>query len=490
MINDDIWVEKYRPKTVDDVVMEESDRQKVAEFINNPVSMPNLLFYGPPGTGKCHDGKEKIEVFSGFGKDGGVITSNTMTFMQLFNSIVDNPNVAYNEIIPVPDGYNKRVLTDSGNYAPILGVIKKKSKTLRVTFVTNMVTGSPVQFDHIVSNDHLFIDNTGNTIKAKDLKPNTILLYRLINTGLGYCSVVNVTPEAQIADVYDISIPFPHKYCTLDGTVHHNTTTARIIIDYITKGSKEDLLPINGSSQTGVDVYRGMVEEFVKLPPYSAPIKIVHIEECDYITKNSQALLRANMEQYYQNARYIMTANYPNKLMDALRSRTIQFKFEKMPRDYLMTHAKKILLNENVEYRENDLELIIDLSYPDIRETVMTMQKLVVNGKIDIDNLQNVIKDEIYLYESFKTFVKSIKTKNNSNLNQSMDSIYGYLKSDRDVQLDSVYSKIFKDETIPIPFKILTNKYYSYLKDNINPFMNFMSYVYECYALYKKGEIV
>jgi DNA polymerase III delta prime subunit len=398
--------------------------------------------------------------------------------------------VAYDEIIKVPGDYNKGVLTDSGHHARILGVIKKKSKTIRVTVVTDLVTGSLITFDHIVANEHLFIDYSGKEIKAIDLKPETILLCRLPQTKLGYASVVGIYPESQIADVYDISIPFPHKYCSYDGLIHHNTTTARIIIDHITKDSREDLLQINGSSQTGVDVYRGLVEEFVKLPPYSSPIKIVHIEECDYITKNSQALLRANMEQYYQNARYIMTANYPNKLMPALRSRTIQFKFEKMPKEFLMDYVKKILIKENIEYRENDLELIIDLSYPDIRETIMVMQKLVINGSINVDNLQNVIKDEIYLYESFKTFIKNIRIKNNSNINQSIDSIYGYLKSDRDVQLDSVYSRIFKDEDIPIPFKILTNKYYSYLKDNINPFMNFMSYLYECYSLYKKGEVV
>jgi DNA polymerase III delta prime subunit len=486
-MEDEIWVEKYRPLDINDVVMEDRDKQKITEFINNPSKMPNLLFYGPPGTGKCHGGEERIEIIRIDKDQGGVITNEVIEFKKLYERYTNQTNQIYNEIIPVEDDI--KVLTDTGRYTPVLGVIKKRSKTLKVIVETNILTGESILLVHIASDEHLFVDIHGKMVKTKDLKPGMELLFRQPQTGLGRVTVKNIELNSQSDEVYDISIPFPHLYCTNDGLIHHNTTTAKILTNYILQ-SREDLLSINGSSNTGVSMYRENVEEFVKMPPYNSPIRIVHIEECDYLSKNAQATLRATMEAYYKNARYLMTANYPHKLLDPLRSRTIQFKFEKMPRNFLYNHCKKILDNENIGYRENDLNMIIDITYPDIRETVMILQKLTSDNKINIDALQDVIRDEIFLYEKFKEFNKNIKNKDNNNINTNMNDIMGYLKNDKDVQLEKVYENIFKDDTILIPFKILTNKYYGYLKNNANTFMNFMSYVYECYSLYKKGIII
>lgn len=486
-LEEEIWVEKYRPKNINDVVMEDRDKQRISEFINNPSSMPNLLFYGPPGTGKCHGGEERIEIIRIDNDQGGVITNEIINFKDLYERYTENKDRIYDEIIPIDDKI--QVLTDTGKYAPILGVIKKRSKTLKVIVETNILTGESVLLVHVASDDHLFIDIHGKSIKAKNLKPGMELLFRQPQTGLGRVTVRNIELKSQSEEVFDVSIPFPHLYCTNDGLIHHNTTTARILTDYILQ-SREDLLAINGSSNTGVSMYRENVEEFVKMPPYNSPIRLVHIEECDYLSKNAQATLRATMESYHKNARYIMTANYPHKLLDPLRSRTIQFKFEKMPRDFLYNHCVKILNAEKVEYRENDLNMLIDITYPDIRETVMVLQKLTYKHKINIDSLHDVIRDEIFLYEKFKEFNKNIKNKDNNGINSNMNDILNYLKNDKDVQLEKVYENIFKDETILIPFKILTNKYYGFLRNNANTFMNFMSYVYECYSMYKKGTII
>ena len=59
---DSLWVEKYRPKTINDVVFSENHKEDFERYVNTG-KIPNLCLFGPPGGGKCHDGDEYIEIY-------------------------------------------------------------------------------------------------------------------------------------------------------------------------------------------------------------------------------------------------------------------------------------------------------------------------------------------------------------------------------------------------------------------------------------------
>ena len=106
------------------------------------------------------------------------------------------------------------------------------------------------------------------------------------------------------------------------------TTLAKIIIN--TVGINEyDVLEINASRETSVDVFRTKVTNFVSTMPMGN-YKVVLLDEADYLSQHAQASLRGIMEDFAGNARFILTCNYPNKIIPALHSRCQGFHIEKV----------------------------------------------------------------------------------------------------------------------------------------------------------------
>lgn len=97
------------------------------------------------------------------------------------------------------------------------------------------------------------------------------------------------------------------------------TTLAKIIVDQIIK-SPSDLLFLNGSAKRGIDIVRDQIEDFLRTSSFSSSIKIVFIDEFDYMTLDAQAALRSIIEQYTLYGRFLLTANFESKIIDALIS--------------------------------------------------------------------------------------------------------------------------------------------------------------------------
>jgi replication factor C small subunit len=150
------------------------------------------------------------------------------------------------------------------------------------------------------------------------------------------------------------------------------TTLARILINEL--GIDDfDVLELNASRENSVDVIRDKITGFVQTMPFGA-FKIVLLDEADYITPNGQAALRGVMETYHSTARFILTCNYPNRVIPALHSRCQGFHIEKVDVTEFTARVATVLVSESVEFDLDVLDTYVKATYPDLRKCLNMVQ--------------------------------------------------------------------------------------------------------------------
>ena len=142
-----------------------------------------------------------------------------------------------------------------------------------------------------------------------------------------------------------------------------------------------DVLHINASRDNNVDFIRDKITSFVSTMPFGE-FKVVLLDEADYLTHNAQAVLRGLMESHADTARFIMTCNYPNKIMPALHSRCQSFHIEKLDMMEFTARAATILVTEGVEFDLDTLDSYVKAAYPDLRKCINSLQMSSVGGSL------------------------------------------------------------------------------------------------------------
>jgi replication factor C small subunit len=167
-----------------------------------------------------------------------------------------------------------------------------------------------------------------------------------------------------------------------DGTIPHllfsgsagvgKTTLAKILINSLGV-NKFDTLEINASRENSVDTIRDKITNFVSTMSFGE-FKVVLLDEADYISPNGQAALRGVMETYASNARFILTCNYPNKIIPALHSRCQGFHIEKVDKTDFTARIAQVLIDENVDFDLDVLDSYVKATYPDLRKCLNMCQ--------------------------------------------------------------------------------------------------------------------
>jgi replication factor C small subunit len=162
------------------------------------------------------------------------------------------------------------------------------------------------------------------------------------------------------------------------------TTLAKILIHDI--GIEDyDVLEINASRTNSVDDVRDKITNFVQMIPFG-PFKVVLLDEADYLSPNAQAALRGVMEEYHATARFILTCNYPNRIIPALHSRCQGFHVERTDITEYTARVATILVEENVEFDLDTLDNYVKVAYPDLRKCINLVQQNVNDGKLAAPN--------------------------------------------------------------------------------------------------------
>jgi replication factor C small subunit len=158
------------------------------------------------------------------------------------------------------------------------------------------------------------------------------------------------------------------------------TTLAKILINEL-KIDEYDVLEINASRENSVDTIRDKITGFVQTMPFGA-FKVVLLDEADYISPNGQAALRGVMETYHASARFILTCNYPNRVIPALHSRCQGFHIERVDVTEFTARMATVLVTESVEFDLDTLDTYVKATYPDLRKCLNMCQMNSATGTL------------------------------------------------------------------------------------------------------------
>ena len=158
------------------------------------------------------------------------------------------------------------------------------------------------------------------------------------------------------------------------------TTLAKIIVNNIDC----DCLYINASDENNVDNVRTKIKNFASTIGFRE-LKVVILDEADFLTPNAQAALRNLMETFSKHCRFILTCNYVERIIDPIQSRCQPYKIVPPSRKEVALQLKNIFETENVTFKLDDLALIVNAGYPDIRRVINSAQRQVVDGELKID---------------------------------------------------------------------------------------------------------
>ena len=158
------------------------------------------------------------------------------------------------------------------------------------------------------------------------------------------------------------------------------TTMAKVLINEL-EIEEYDVLEINASRTNSVDDVRDKITNFVQMMPFG-PFKVVLLDEADYLSPNAQAALRGVMEEYHTTARFILTCNYPNRIIPALHSRCQGFHIEKIDQTEFTARVATILVEEGVAFDLDTLDSYVKVAYPDLRKCINMVQQNVTNGEL------------------------------------------------------------------------------------------------------------
>lgn len=156
------------------------------------------------------------------------------------------------------------------------------------------------------------------------------------------------------------------------------TTLAKVLLNELDVDSM-DILEINASNENNVDTIRNKITNFSSTMPFG-DMKYVLLDEADYITPNGQAALRGVMEMYASSCRFILTCNYPQRVIPALHSRCQGFHIEKLDITEFTARIATIAVTEGVDVDLDTLDTYVQATYPDLRKCINLVQQNVLDG--------------------------------------------------------------------------------------------------------------
>jgi replication factor C small subunit len=151
-----------------------------------------------------------------------------------------------------------------------------------------------------------------------------------------------------------------------------------------------DYIYINASDERNIDTVRDKIVSFASTNSFS-PLKIVILDEADFLTPVAMAALRSVMEQFSAKTRFILTCNYVEKIIDPLISRCQTFSINPPKKMDLLKHiCLNILDKEEINYSRGDVATIITKHFPDIRKIINVCQSLIVDKNLIYSDLSKI----------------------------------------------------------------------------------------------------
>lgn len=213
------------------------------------------------------------------------------------------------------------------------------------------------------------------------------------------------------------------------------TTVARALCEEI----GADYILINGSEEgRSIDTLRTKIKSFASTISLTNARKVVILDEADYMTATSmQPALRAFIEEFASNCRFIFTCNYKNKIIDPIKSRcaVVDFRIPVEEKEHIaaafFNRTKEILEKENIKYEPKVVATLIKKYFPDFRKTINELQRYSVGGVIDTGILVGISDD------SYINLFKFLR-------NREWDKMREWIDLNSDIDTANLFSDIFE----------------------------------------------
>ena len=191
------------------------------------------------------------------------------------------------------------------------------------------------------------------------------------------------------------------------------TTLAKLIVQNLDC----DNIYINASDERGIETIRDKVQSFASVASFK-PLKVVILDEADFLTIQAQASLRNVIETFSRTTRFILTCNYIERIIDPLQSRCQTLKVIPPTKVDVAKHIAWIMGEENISFEVEDLKTVVNQFYPDLRKCLNTIQLSTQNSRLIID--KTVLVSSNYM-------VQVLKELKNAKPSCSRGALFGHL---------------------------------------------------------------
>lgn len=216
-----------------------------------------------------------------------------------------------------------------------------------------------------------------------------------------------ILPESMKATFKDFVKQGQIPHMLFSGTAGTGKTT---LAKAICREIGADVMYINASNESGIDTIRNKVVGFASIASFDGNLKVIILDESDFLTPNAQSALRSTIEEFSTSTRFIMTCNFKNRIIDPLISRCSVFEFRPTDTEKKELTAKalrrvtSILKTEDINFELPTVISLVKQFYPDMRKILNEIQRASTSGKLDADCLVNNTS-----YDSLNTAMQNKK---------------------------------------------------------------------------------
>ena len=212
------------------------------------------------------------------------------------------------------------------------------------------------------------------------------------------------------------------------------TTLAKIIV----KNLDCDHLYINASDERGIETIRDKVQGFASVASFK-PLKVVILDEADFLTIQAQASLRNIIETFSRTTRFIMTCNFVERIIDPLQSRCHVLKIVPPTKKDVARHLAWVLDQEKIRYEMQDLVPLINQYYPDLRKCINTIQLSTIDNDLKLD--QSILVSSNYIDKVINALTEGSKHNKVDCYNEIRQTIADANVDDFDELFKSLYER-------------------------------------------------